>query len=239
MRHPLELIFIRGIVEETEPVTSQMRRIRIASPQIRDIRWTPGQHVRLNVTPLETWILNPRDARRTYSIWQLNHDRGSLDLCILDHEGDGPGTRWSRSVHVDQPVTLSHPEGRLTLRHEAPYHLFAGDETASTAFHAMLAALPDSASAYGVLETSDHDGEVPLPANHPLPWVHRNTSTEPTPLLSAIRELPLPAQSGTAYLAGNADDCQSIRRHLLHDRGWPRHRIITKPFWAAGKRGLE
>ncbi len=58
---------------------------------------------------------------------------------MLDH-GDGPGARWARAVRPGQEVLFGKPEGPLVVR-PAPYHVFAGEETASVAFGPMLAAL--------------------------------------------------------------------------------------------------
>jgi NADPH-dependent ferric siderophore reductase len=38
----------------------------------------------------------------------------------------------------------------------------------------------------------------------------------------ALRALHLPAEPGVAYVASEAHDCQSARRHLIAERGWPR-----------------
>ena len=54
-----------------------------------------------------------------------------------------------------------------------------------------------------------------------------------------MRELTLPAEPGTAYLAGEARTCQAVRAHPVRDRGWPRRSVLVKPFWPPGKRGME
>lgn len=239
MRRPVELLFLPGTIEEIEQITSRMRRVRIAGERLRSVPWLPGQHVRVNVTPPRQWLRHPGDARRTYSVWQLDRTRGTLDLCILDH-GDGPGARWSRAARPGQPVTLSRPEGRLTLR-ESPYHLFVGDETAAVAFAAMLRAIPPQTPGYGVLATDAPEGEVPLPPGHQLSWVHRGDAdpADPGALLEAVRTLDLPVEPGTAYLAGEARTCQAVREHLVRARGWNRRQIVVKPFWAPGRRGMD
>ncbi len=76
MRHPLELLFLTGVIEEVEPVTNRMRRIRIIGDELRTTPWTPGQHVRINVTAPQRWLRHPRDARRTYSVRHLDRTRG-------------------------------------------------------------------------------------------------------------------------------------------------------------------
>ena len=236
------MFFLHGVIDEVEAVTDRMRRIRVTGADLRGPHWQdwkPGQQVRVNVIPPRQWLRRPMDARRTYSIWRLDPAEGRLDLCVLDH-GDGPGALWSRRAEAGQPVSLSKPEGRFTLR-ESPRHLFIGDETAAVPFAAMLRALPPEARVDGVLETDGPDGEVPLPDGRALPWVHRGRASgaDSATLLDAARALELPGEPGVAYLAGEARTCQAIRQHLLRDRAWPRDRIVVKPFWTPGRRGME
>ena len=205
-------LFLSGTVEAVEDVTARMRRIRLAG--VPDLRWTPGQHVRVRVGGL---------TLRTYSVWDYD---GHLDLCVLDHPTGGPGARWAREVRPGQQVSFTRPDGRLVPRDGAPYHLFAGDATASVAFGPMMRALPADAQVYGVIEAEER---LPLPRE--VVWTDS--------LLDMLRALDLPDEPGVAYLAGEARACQAARRHLVHDRGWPRRSTIVKPFWAPGKRGMD
>ncbi|GAA1877462.1 siderophore-interacting protein [Asanoa iriomotensis] len=218
--------FLRATVADNAALTDRMRAIRLTGDGLRGLTWLPGQHVRVNVTPPGRWLRNPGDARRTYSIWNLDPGRGVLDLAVLDH-GDGPGSAWARTTGPGDEVTLSRPEGRLTLRSTAS-HVFAGDETAAVPFAAMLRALPDDAPAMGVLATAGD--EIPLPRK--LTWVRSGQ------LLDAVRALELPAV-GTVYIAGEARDCQAVSQHFRSDRGWPRSALVIKPFWTPGRRGMD
>jgi NADPH-dependent ferric siderophore reductase len=230
---------VQGVIDEVELVTDRMRRIRITGERLRTLTWLPGQQVRVHVSPPRQWLRRPWDALRTYSIWRHDPARGSLELCVLDH-GHGPGAEWSRRARPGQEVGLSKPEGKLTLR-DSPRHLFIGEETAAVPFSAMLAALPPEARVDGVLETDGPDGEVPLPDGRALPWVHRGAASGAgsATLLDAARALDVGAESCTAYIAGEARTCQAVRQHLLRDRAWPRDRIVVKPFWTPGRRGME
>jgi NADPH-dependent ferric siderophore reductase len=219
----LDRFLVRAAVAGVEPVTPRMRRIRIAGPALRGLSWLPGQHVRVRV---ETLTL------RTYSVWNYT-DGEHLDLGVLDHPADGPGARWARQAQVGQQVQFTRPQGRMVLRDDVPYHLFVGDETACPAFDAMLAALPATAAAYGVVAADGPDDRVPLRGVH---WIH---SKDAGALQTALRALDLPRAPGAAYVAGEARTCQAVRQHLTTERGWPRRAVATKPFWAPGKRGLD
>ena len=234
----LNAISVTGAVTAIEPVAAHLRRIRIEGNEVAGLTWTPGQQVRVHVSDLldpHSWR-RPRDILRTYSIWR--HD-GGLELCLLDHDTGGPGARWARELRIGQPVTFGRPEGSFVLAGGAPYHVFAGEETAAVAFGAMLAALPGSTPAHSLIEVAGPDDRLPLARD--VPWLYRDgrPAAASASLLEAARRLELPREPGAAYLAGEARTVQLLRRHFVAERGWPRQAVRTKPFWAPGKRGLD
>jgi NADPH-dependent ferric siderophore reductase len=81
------------------------------------------------------------------------------------------------------------------------------------------------------VECGDDADRLPLPGA--VDWAPRGG------LLAAVEALALPEGAGVAYVAGEAREVQAVRRHLVHDRGWSRRSVLTKPFWAPGKKGLE
>ncbi|MEU6063113.1 siderophore-interacting protein [Streptomyces sp. NPDC047082] len=221
----LDLLMLRGTVTEAEPVAARMRRLRIEGGALAGLTVRPGQQVRVLVGGALT--------RRTYSVWR--HDpAGAVELCVLDHPGDGPGARWGRAAGVGDEVRLGRPEGSFVLRPEAAHHVFVGDETASVAFGAMLAALPDGARISGCVETETATDRLPLAHAGRLDWLVRGGSSLP----EAVRRLG-PAPGGVAYVAGEARTVQAVRQVLVREAGWDRRAVLTKPFWAPGKRGLE
>jgi NADPH-dependent ferric siderophore reductase len=243
-RTPLAKAFVSCEVIEVDQVGTSARRVRLAGPALTDLAWTPGQHIRLHVQSMfsaRTWLGNPKDALRTYTVWDRDPEAGTISLRMHDHGGDGPGVRWARAVVPGQSATVVAPYGDFVLR-TAPYHVFAGDDTAAAAIAAMTRALQGQEPTYGVLETTSADDEVGLArSGGGIERVGRpGPSSSPSPaLLDAFRDLELPDTPGAAYLAGEARTCQALRDHLVRDRGWPRAAVKVKPFWAPGKRGLD
>jgi len=226
-----------GTVTQISQIARHMRRIRIESDEVAGLSWTPGQQVRVHVSDQldrRNW-LHPRDALRTYSVWDYD---GGLELCVFEHDTGGPGVRWGRHLRTGQRVTFGGPDGSFVLR-DAPYHVFAGEDTAAVAFGAMLRALPDGVPAYGVIEVDNSADRLPL--DRDLHWEYRNgrPAAASEALVEAVHRLELPSGPGAAYLAGEARTVQMLRRHLVAERGWPRQAIRTKPFWAPGRRGLD
>ncbi|WP_327392754.1 siderophore-interacting protein [Streptomyces sp. NBC_01186] len=138
-------------------------------------------------------------------------------------------------------VRFGRPEGGFVPRPGPRHHLFVGDETASAAFGPMARALhTQGAEVRAVIETDTPAERLPLHGD--ITWHCREgASAAPSAgLLAALREARLPEPGDAlAYVAGEARTIQSVRRHLVHDRGRPRRAVVTKPFWTRGKRGLD
>jgi NADPH-dependent ferric siderophore reductase len=225
--------FRTGQVTDVRPVAARMLRITLEVP---GLTWMPGQQVRVcvgDVTAAGSWL---DGMRRTYSVWA--YDGSLLRLCVLDH-GDGPGARWARSLRPGDDVLLSPPEGAMVLR-PAPYHLFVGEETAAVAFSPMLAELAARGEPWhAVIEVDGPASRLPMPDG--VTWCYRGgePAASSATLLAAVARLDLPAEPGSAYVAGEARTAAAVCQHLTRDRGWPRRAIRSKPFWSPGRTGLD
>jgi NADPH-dependent ferric siderophore reductase len=220
----LDLLTLRGTVTAAEPITARMRRLRVEGDALTGLDVRPGQQVRVLVGGL---------TLRTYSVWRYDPS-GAVELCVLDHSEGGPGARWGKSVGVGDQVRLRKPEGTFTLRPDAVHHVFVGEETASVAFGAMLAALPQGARIAGCVETGADADRLPLAHSDRINWLTRGGTSLP----DAVQELA-PGPGGIAYVAGEARTVQQVRQVLVRELGWDRRSVLTKPFWTPGKRGLE
>ncbi len=240
-----DAVFLSATVSEIERLTPRMRRIRFNGPRLRGLTWTPGQHVRVQVESLRESVLRLHryPVLRTYSIYDVDPDLGALDIVMVDHDGDPkgatPARRWAMATAVGDHAHLTRPQGKLVIRHDAPYHVFAGEETASVAFAAMLRSMRPTAEIYGVIEAAAEIDHLPLATQ--LTRVERGSASAANSavLADALRRLPLPEYPGIAYLAGEARTIQTLRKILIAERGWDRRQIRTKPFWTPGRSGME
>lgn len=238
----LDRLSVEGRIAETEPIAARMNRIRIVGDGLRKLTCAPGQQLRVFTGDPDASSLRARlGDLRTYSVWHFDADAGLLDLCVMDHPGAGPGARWARTARPGQAVRFRGPEGSFTLRPEGAYHVFVGEETASVAFGAMLAAVSADSRVYGAIETATAEARLPLPRADELAFMVRgNASAASSALLvDALRALDLPDEPGVGYVAGEARTIQLVRDHLVRERGWPRRSVLTKPFWTPGKSGME
>ncbi|ROO84016.1 siderophore-interacting protein [Actinocorallia herbida] len=226
----LDRLLVRGTVAAAEDAGGRWRRVRVEG--VPGLEWKPGQQVRVQVGELS--LRGAFDLLRTYSVW--DYEGGAVELRVFTH-GDGPGARWGREVKAGDEIMFKAPEGNLTLREGAAGHLFVGEETASVAFGALTRGL--GAAARAVVETGDPADRLPLDAD--VTWLDRGTDSahDSARLVEAVAALSDLKPGTIAYLAGEAKTCQSVKRHLLHDRSWPRRDIVVKPFWTPGKRGMD
>jgi NADPH-dependent ferric siderophore reductase len=240
-----DAVFLSATISETEQLTPTMRRIQFSGKRLQGLPYKPGQHVRLQVAGLGESLLrlHPHDALRTYSVYDADPDLGTLDIVMLDLDGEHdvvtPARRWSSASCVGDRVQFSKPQGNFVLRQDAPYHLFAGEETASVAFAAMLRSLPTTDHVCGVVEAAARADHLPL--DRSIQRVERGDASawDSAVLADAVRALPLPEHPGVAYLAGEARTIQTVRKILISERGWDRRDIRTKPFWTPGRTGME
>ncbi|TMR21551.1 siderophore-interacting protein [Nonomuraea turkmeniaca] len=234
-RRLLDRMFVAGEIVEVEQVAPRMRRIRIGGAALGGLTWTPGQHVRLLIGDGGGLL---GGVLRTYSVWWHDPTWEALDLIGHDHGGDSPGASWVRNAEPGQEISFMKPEGSFVVG-EGPYHVFAGEETASVAFGAMMRALPEDAAVYGAVEAEGPGDHLELP--RAMVQVCRNgaPAARSQALVDAVRKLDLPGEPGVAYLAGEARTIQAVRAHLVNERGWVRRDVRTKPFWTPGRKGLD
>ncbi|MEW2517821.1 siderophore-interacting protein [Actinacidiphila alni] len=244
-RRLLDRMLLAARVHTVEQRAPRLRHIALTGPELTGLAWQPGQHVRLQVGAAPgavDWLVG---TLRTYTVW--DYDGETLELIVYQHgEDEGPGAGWARTARPGDELRLMKPEGSLVLDPAARYHLFVGEETAQVAYGPMLRALPAGQRAFGCLEVDTPDERLDLggpgtAANWDLNWSFRQgrSAASATSLVDAVRALDLPAEPGTAYLAGEARTIQLVRRHLTEDRHWPRRSIRTKPFWTPGRKGMD
>jgi NADPH-dependent ferric siderophore reductase len=222
-------------VVECKDVTPAMREIRLRGPAFGVVSSKPAAHV-----PVEIAIDGGAPALRTYSVWAHDPATASLTLRVVAHTPGGPGSRWASKVTPGERLRIGLPRNRITLHPEAPYHVFVGEETGAIPLLTMVAALPESATTTGILETTEQANELPIPSHSKISWIHRGkaSAANSATLLRAVRQLELPPKPGVAYVAGETATCSAIMRHLLHDRGWPRNAVRIQTHWTPGKPGL-
>jgi NADPH-dependent ferric siderophore reductase len=226
-------------VIDAGPLTPTLHRIVFTGPGLDGLRYVAGQDLMLRVPQDRERVVN-----RRYTIRAFDATRAAVIIDVSLH-GAGPGTDWIRAARIGDRIDAIGPRGKITLRLDADWHLFVGDETAMPGVLAMIEALPSASSASALLE-------IDTPADEQEPnsrqvqrldirWLHRLGRSVPgdtSPLLEAVADVTLPSGLGHVYVAAEARVVGSIRRNLV-ERGFPQDQISAKAYWRRGLPNAE
>ncbi|HEU5476076.1 MAG TPA: siderophore-interacting protein [Actinophytocola sp.] len=240
-------------VTRIERITPRLARITVAGAELAGF---PGagtdQNVMLYFYPDDVVLPEPltlesaraiwsraRPRTRTYTVRRHDPATGEIDFDFVLHGEHGLASAWAQRVRPGDPLIFVGPSPAYRPDPEAEVFLLAGDETAVPAIAAILPALPAGARARVLLEVADAAEEQPLPAGTEVTWLHRDgRPAGRTDLLErAVRAVDLPAGATEAWVAGERSAVLAVRRHLLDERRFPRHRVRPTTYWRHGQSG--
>ena len=165
-----------------------------------------------------------RVVNRRYTIRSFDATRAAVIMDVSLH-GAGPGTDWIRGASIGDQIEAIGPRGKITLRENAHWHLFVGDETGLPGALAMIEALPTTSRATALLEIDTpadeqepHSRQVPQLDLH---WLHRSGRSVPgdaSLIVEALADIALPDGLGHVYVAAEARVVRSVQRVLV-ERG--------------------
>jgi NADPH-dependent ferric siderophore reductase len=204
--------------------------IELVSPQFRGVDWSPGQKVQIGV--------GPGFSYRTYTPIEWDAGRGLTRIIAYAH-GDGPGSDWVRTVKAGDSCEVFGPRASLAVGSLKPPIILFGDETSLGLAAAIrlqgasqeLSCVFEVNSAAAVHAALDLDSF----GIHGAQLFERRRDDAH---LAEIAAALLSASGASVILTGKATSIQRLRTALLRG-GVPRSRLLTKAYWAPGKKGLD
>lgn len=251
-----ELKCVAKVLRSTA-VTPRMQRITFAAEEFRTLdRRFVGRGLRMYFAPpgsaAASLPLTGADLRfddeiesrvfRVYTIRRFDPETHELDVDFVLHDSHGPGSSWAEGASPGEAVpvwiTPAPPASRAIEDRLADWYLFGGDETALPHVEAILETIPEDLHAVVLVEVADAAEEQPLrlgPNVH-LTWLHRNDAKAGTSglLEQAVRQLSWPPGRVYTWMAGEAKEMASIRRHLRDERGFTRDDYTVLGYWRLG-----
>ncbi|GAA0992944.1 hypothetical protein GCM10009555_082800 [Acrocarpospora macrocephala] len=216
----------RAVVVGVEVLSAGLVRVRFAGEALRGRAWQPGCEIEFRVGEREL---------RHYTPAAFDGVAGWIDV-VFQLYGAGPGSHWARGLTVGDETLVLGPGGKSWVRDGAT-HFMAGDASALGLFEALTVGLGPDAKVSGVVEVSPEDAEA---ARALLPRLEVVAEGERPgeAMLAWVRELAV-ERPDAAYVAGHARSVQEARGLLCAERvGMRRKDVVTKPYWATGKKGL-
>jgi NADPH-dependent ferric siderophore reductase len=206
----------------------------------------------LTLTSARVFFSTARPQMRSYTVRRHDPDSHEIDLDFVLHGGEGgvghdggPGSAWAARARQGDWLIVVGPSPAHQADPLVRRQLLVGDETALPAIAALLAELPDTATAQVVIEVADAAEEQPLTsrADTRITWLHRNGAPagRTERLLAAVHALDLRGCGDVGDLnvwgAGERAVMLALRGHLLDECGLARGQVRTTPYWRLGQVG--
>jgi ferric-chelate reductase (NADPH) len=215
-------------VQEVQEIGPAYRLITLSGDVLRDIHWTPGDKIQIQ---LGGW------KQRTYTPIDWDSKNGRTRILIYLH-GDGPGTEWARALHKGKTCIVFGPRKSVRLAAPAAPVILFGDETTL----GLAAALRRQSSVQMLFEVSSIADTMPALQQLHLDDAHVCERHDNDEHLSNMQEqlagLLLAQPGADIVLTGKASSIQHMSR-LLRQRKLAGGRRQTKAYWATGKSGLD
>lgn len=168
----------------------------------------------------------PRPVARDYTPVRWDTAKGLLVLEFALHD-QGPAADWARTAQIGQWAGVAGPRGSLVIPTGFAWHWLLGDDSALPAVERRLAELPPEARVTVRLKVTATDRR-PLAsrAQVDLQWVDD--------LAQAAAALPLPAEDGYIWAAGEHTEMAALRT-VLKDQGASLKRMRISAYWKRGQ----
>ena len=181
-------------------------------------------------------------VKRTYTIRSHRVEDNEIDVDFVIHGTNGLASAWAMQVQVGDQLELSPPGRGRWPAEEHDWLFIAGDLTALPAISVILERLPEDATGYVVIETSNVDEVLPLnrPVGMQLHWM-TPTGHEP-PAIEFVRNLrALEWLDGNVavWAASEFDTMRAMRRYFKKERGTPTANAYISSYWKRGVREDE
>ncbi len=234
IRHRHEIRRRTLTVTDTTYVTPHMLRITLHSPELADfVSLGADDHVKLF---FDTGAEKPE--MRDYTPRAHDPEACTLVLDFALHDA-GPATRWALEAKPGSRLEIAGPRGSAVIAPLFDWYLLIGDETALPAIARKTEELAEGVTVLTLGAVIDAAEELTFDSKATvLPhWVHRpqGQATDPTPLLTAVRNIDLPKGDGFVWIAAEAGVARALRDHFLEERNHPRTCIKAAGYWTQGK----
>lgn len=242
-------------VLRAEQISPHLVRITLGGDELQDWRWLGfDQWFRLALpvsdeTRFERlskrfdmrgylkYLTLPKATRpmiRNYTVRNYRPKTGEMDVDFLVHGSGGTAGPWAASLPVGAPVALIDQGCGYRPVDGARNVVLAGDESAMPAVLGILRDLPADTKGTAIIEIPHDEDRQPVVSSCAVSvqWIVRKPESRPgSEALAALRDLTLPDDPVSAFLAGEQQLATGGRRHLVNDCGVPKSSIDFTGYW--------
>lgn len=246
-------------VTDVVDVTPHYRRLTLAGPGLREYRTLgPDEYFGLvmpragQALPDVSRLAGPnlrgalaelpeeeRPDLRWYTVRRHRPEAGEIDVEVVTHGDDGPGSAWVSRAQVGQVAGFQTGSSCYRLGSAAGDQVLVADETAFPALCGILEQVGAGVRPHVFLELP---GPGVLPDLPPLPEgpagavtvVDRGDRAPGQAVTEALATADLPALT-FGWACGEKELAASVRRHLVSERGMDKRRVYFCGYWILGR----
>ncbi|MEO1231362.1 MAG: siderophore-interacting protein [Myxococcota bacterium] len=215
-----------------ETLSPNLTRMTLAGDALSDFPdGFEGGYIKLSVPD------GSGQALRSYTIRSFDPAALSLDIDMVSHGDGGPAARWANRAQVGERLTIMGPGPVRRLDAAADWFIAAGDMSALPGISVNLAALPDDAAGYAVIEVISPEDriEIERPPGIELSWVVHADPLQPSGHLeAAVKNIPWRPGEVSVWVAGEYGAARALRQYFRHERDVPREATYVSCYWKAG-----
>lgn len=222
-------LFTQARIAGLHEASENFRFIDLQSDEFKKKKLNAGEKVQIDIGNGEL---------RTYTPLSIDGELGTLGILAYIH-GNGPGSVWAQKVKVGDSCRLFGPRPSLRLHPEEKSFVFFGDETTLSAAAGIQRRMKNKSLGKFIFESSVPEEVSSIAKDLGLQAdIFSKTSKGGTSEENVWRIVNLASEFSTVILTGKAQSIQKIRNQLK-TVGYPLSRVITKPYWAEGRAGLD
>ncbi len=238
-------------------LTPHMRRIRLGGEGLDRFAAFGNMHVRLLLPspaiPAPVWpVAGPdgladwpdpgrKPVARVYTIRRMDAAAGWVDIDMLLHDSDGPGSSWARTAQAGDAIGMIGPLGR-PLNADARHFIMGADEAGLPALARLLETLPPRTGGTAFVEIISAVERQPIDNRTGIhvEWLLRQPGAAPGQTLAdRIMAEGWPDRPDSfGWFAAESAAAQQVRQFWRSDLGLGRDRTLAAAYWKEGRAGL-
>jgi NADPH-dependent ferric siderophore reductase len=228
----------KGTLVSKLKISDSAYHIRLLSNSVKFVDLIPGHFIRLGVG-FDDDSISLKDKVRSYSVWKINKDNGTIDIAIATHS-NGIGAEWVKKSNVGMDVFFAWKKGTFVIDNSADSYLMIGDLSALSHLYIIKRHFTDEKQVESIVYSgfkedlySDVDGLFPFSFYEFPQNPYGQIKTMIPQIVSKMKGRKM------VYIAGDSRLCVALNQYFRKELNWEPNQIKTKPFWNPEKKGLE
>jgi ferric-chelate reductase (NADPH) len=223
-------ILTKAKVVLNETVSEHFHFIDLESESLVGTVFMPGRKIQIDTG---NWVL------RTYTPFSIDSKRGVVRV-LAYLSGKGPGSAWAQSVKPGSATHFKGPDGSKSLPPDTASLSVFGDETTFGLAYGLDQSFGQQKLSHFAFEVSQSkEAETVLQTlglkNYSL---HEKPASFSAEFLKSHLQSITDLRHHQWIIAGKVQTIQTLRSQLQSFNA-PMTQLITKAYWAEGKKGLD